>query len=357
MKILSVMWSAVLFNLQPEQEYKTSAEIYEITKEAQLYKYEYLTKEHPYSDIIWDVANDLKEINLEENPKLRDVFFKYWKKVEYSSKLRIFKNVDMPEGEKFNAQIKDYYIKNFINYPTIMELFKFRTSISQEDLKQSLHNLIKNINFNDLKNQIKKDYWENHISGKEADKLLDLLELSGMKGEELKEFNTVGFLNETRQAKFDKINEQESNLPLIKNESTQVYLLTTKINAIILLKEEKKLGTVMINCASQYMIALMTNAIGNKNIQVITTNNPLKFIIEDKEIYENAVIRSNSVTKWLENNQSLLIEKVKDFNKQNKTFADLEEETKELAEKIILKANLENKLTDKNIKLKTTKKI
>ena len=34
-----------------------------------------------------------------------------------------------------------------------------------------------------MKNQPKQDYWENHISGKEEEKLLDLIELSGMRKE------------------------------------------------------------------------------------------------------------------------------------------------------------------------------
>ena len=62
MKIPSVMWSVILFDLKPHNEDMTSPEIYELTKVAHLDKYEYLKEDYPYSDTVWDICEDLKEI-------------------------------------------------------------------------------------------------------------------------------------------------------------------------------------------------------------------------------------------------------------------------------------------------------
>lgn len=359
MKILSVMWSVVLLELRTYHEFKPNQDIYEIVKAAKLEKYEYLKEENPFTDTIWEISDDLKEIDLEYNQNLKRLFFQHWKNVEYENKLRIFKNLDMPENEKFNPEIKKYLAKNIIEYPCIMELHKFRKELNQESLKKALKNIYSQINFNRLKNQRKEDYWTNHISGKEEDKLLELLELSGLKKEELIDFNKIGFLNEVRQAKFDKINNQESNLPLLINNDSQVYLLVTEINGLNLLKEENKLGTKFINSATQYISSLIKNVMKSENMEpiVMNNNNVLKFITPDKEVYEEALLKRKSLTRWLEDNKSVLIEKVRNFNKENKTLLELEDETKELADKIILKNKLENKLVEKSGKNMGIKKI
>lgn len=359
MKILSVMWSVILFDLKPYNEDMTSPEIYELTKVAHLDKYEYLKEDYPYSDTVWDICEDLKEINVEYNQKLKNLFFQHWQKLDYSAKLRVFKNIDMPKEEKFNAEIKKYLVQNIIEYPSIMELHRFRKEMSQDNMKEALKNIYKQTNFHFIKNQSKEDYWENHISGKEEEKLLDLIELSGMGKEELTDFNKIGFFNKTRQARFDRLNNQETQMPLLESADKEVYLLTTKFNEIVLLKENDKLGTNFLMSANKYIHRLLKNAIENESLEMIsvTNVNPLKFITEDKEVFNKAIIKRNIVINWIENNQTLLIEKIKTHIQNNQSLVELHEETKELVNKIFLKSKLEDKLIGKENKIKGIKKI
>ena len=89
----------------------------------------------------------------------------------------------------------------------------------------------------------------------------------------------------------------------------------------------------------------------------ICINNPVKFITEDRAVFDRAIIKRNVVIEWMENNTSELINLVRNHSKHNKTLLDLEKDTKELAEKILFKNKLENKLIEKNIKTKGIKKI
>lgn len=354
MKIPKFIWSVILFSLKPNYHDKPSVEIYNLIKMAELNKYEYLKEDHPFSDTIWDVCNDLKEINLEYNSNLKEIFFKYWKVVNYQDKLSVFKNVNNATDEKFTPEIKKYFAKNIINYPSIMELNRFRKEISQEDLKKALTNFYKqNKFFNCGNNTRKEDYWSNHISGKEEDKLLDLLELSGMKKEDLIDFNKIGFFNDTRQARYDKIIKQESNIPLLESTSNQVYLITIKINSIILLKEEK-LGTKIIGNTNKYILSLIRKVMENEKVEEINGNiNNMKFITENKEIYEKSLLKMKGLIDWITNNQKFLIR----MAKENKSLVYMEEETKDLANKIVLNISLENKLIEKDLKNKIIKKI
>ena len=65
--------------------------------------------------------------------------------------------------------------------------------------------------------------------------------------------------------------------------------------------------------ANKYIHRLLKNAIENESLEMIsvTNVNPLRFITEDKEVFNKAIIKRNVVINWIENNQSLLIEKVK----------------------------------------------
>lgn len=353
------MWSVILFDLKPENEDIPSQDIYELIKVASLDKYEYLKEDYPYSDTVWDVCGDLKEIDLNYNQHLKNLFFQHWQNVDYSAKLRVFKNVDMPKDEKFTPDIKKYLVKNIIEYPGIMELHRFRKEMSQENIKQALKNIYKQTNFYSMKNQPKEDYWENHISGKEEEKLLDLIELSGMGKEELTDFNKIGFFNKTRQAKFNRLNNQESQIPLLETDDKEVYLLTIKFNEVILLKENENLGTNFLMTANKYVHRLIKNAINDDKLEMIsvTNVNPIKFITEDKEVLKKALIKRSAIIDWIDNNQSVLIGKVKNHIQNNQSLVDLDEETKELADKIILKNKLENHLTGNENKVKSIKKI
>lgn len=358
MKIPAVMWSVVLFRYVGKDEDKSSEQVYTITQKANLPQFAYLANDYPYSDTVWDVANTLKDINLETNNELKEIFFQYWKEVEYENKLRVFKNVDYQEFEnhgkgKFEKELKVYYIENMINYPSIAELFRFRKDMSQDKLKEGLINVCKQTKFHHIKNQPnnKVDYWDNHIKGQEADKLLDLLELSGMKKEELAIFEKIGFFNEYRQAKFNKINKNEASIPLIETEDKNVYLLEVKINTIMLLNQDDKLGTQFLNSALKYMSILIQEALELQNVNS-EAYTPLKLIAYNKESYDSAVTKREAVIKWMENNTILLLDKIKEAHTNNKNVIELKEETKELVKKIILKDKLENNLVKKNVKSK-----
>jgi hypothetical protein len=366
MKIPSVMWSIILFDLKSNNEKKLNKEIYSLIKEAKLSQYEYLKEQYPYSDTIWAICKDLKEIDLEYNYNLKKLFFQHWKNIKYSKyseKIRIYKNIDMPVGENFNNEIKKYLAQNIVDYPCIMDLYRFRKEISQKDLKKGLNNIYNEINFFSLKNHPKEDYWGNHISPKEEEKLLDLIELSGMKKEELIKFSKIGFFNQKRQARFDRLYNLESKIPLLENNDRQVYLIKIKINTVILLKEDLQLETKFLKNATKYIYELIKNAIKTENVEMINVNtnininNTLEFITEDKEVFDRVIIKRNAIIDWIENNKVELIEAVKDYIKSNKTLLNLNKETKELAEKIIFKNKIENKLFEKNIKIKNIKKI
>lgn len=364
MQIPSTMWAAVLFTIRGDlNEHSPCLEIYAITKVAKLTEYEYFKQDPAFSDTTWELAADLKNINVEYNSDLKNIFFKNWKSVDYATKSRIFKNVDMQNNESFNKEIKKYYIENMIDYPTILELYRFRKEIRQEKLKLGILNIFSQTKFLTLQNQPgnKKDYWENNISGKEADKLLDLIELSGMKKEELHELNHIGFLNDARQARFDRVNEQESTLDLLENEDQQVYLLKTKINQIVLLKYEQKLGQNLLKLGMEYISLLIKNVVQLEKIQTVNGHNPLMFVAYDKQSYEQAVKYRQAVLEWIENSPETLLTRVKNCQKQNKTIIDIDDDTKELADKIRLNAKLVNKYENQNEIIvrnkKTTKKI
>lgn len=351
MNIPSSMWIQVLLNIRGNlNEDSSCLEIYGITKVAKLHQYDYLKVDPAYTDTMWDLAGDLKNINLEYNFDLKSVFFKSWKNVEYSDKQRIFKNVDMVEGESFNKQLKGYYLENMIDYPTILELYRFRKDISQEKLKEGIFNVFTQTKFFTLKNQPcnKIDYWENNISGREADKLLDLIELSGLKKEELTEMNSIGFLNPSRQARFDRLNEQPTTLDLLENEDQQVYLLKTKINQVVLLKYEEKLGQNLLKLGMEYISLLIKNVLQIEKLQTGNGYNPLMFVAYDKNSYEQAVKYRQSVVDWIENNPDILLKQVKNCQKQNKTIIEIDDDTKELADKIRLNAKLLDKYENQN---------
>lgn len=360
MQIPSTMWAAVLFKIRGDlDEHNPCLEIYAVTKVAKLNQYEYLKEDPAYSDTIWDVASDLKNINLKYNSDLHSVFFKNWKMLDYSVKSRIFKNVDMAEGEVFDKQLKTYHIEHMIDYPTIAELYRFRKEISQEKLKKAIINVYEQTNFFILQNLPgnKINYWENNISAKEADKLLDLIELSGLKKQELSDLAKVGFLNNVRQARFDRINEEESTLSLLENEDQQVYLLKTKINQTELLKYDNKIGSNLLKLGMEYISLLIKNVVKIEKIQNGNGYNPLMFIAYDKPSYELALQYRNAVNDWIENNSEIIITRIKNCQKQNKTIIEIDDDTKELADKIRLNAKLTTKYEDKNSKKLKTQKI
>lgn len=365
MEIPAVMWSVVLFRYVDKNENKSCEHVFSITKKANLSQFSYLEKDYPYSDTIWEVANSLKNINLETNKELKEIFFKSWKEVQYEDKLRVFKNVDYQEfkdsnNQKFEKQLKLYYLENMIEYPTVSELFRFRKDLSQEKLKIGMVNIIKQIKFLNIKNQPnnKIDYWENHLTGKESNKLLDLLELSGSKKEELLIFENIGFLNTYRQAKFDKINEKEADVPLVESEDKSIYLLEVKINTLMLLKHDDSLGSTFLNTALQYILILMEESL---SLEKVNFNNQfqsqIKFIAYDKESYDFAVLKREAISQWMENNTSLLINKIKDVHNKNKSAIEIREDIKTISEKIILKNKLESNLVEKNIITKNKNKI
>lgn len=357
MKIPACMWSVVLFKHQGTNESIPSYEIFEITKIAKLIKFEYVETEYCYSDTIWDIANELKNIDVEDNKELKEMFFQYWREVSYDNKTRVFKNVDYQEliehgNKKFEKELKSYYLENMIQYPTVPELFRFRKDLSQDKLKEGLVNIFNQTKFHEIKNQPnnKKDYWENHLPGKEVDKLLDLIELSGLEKKDLILIESIGFLNTARQVKFDKINKTEVNLPLIEYEDREVYLIDMKTNNIMLLQHNSKLLSGFFNASLKYINLLIEETIGLENVS--KSNDKLKLIAYSKEQYEEAIIKRDAITMWMEENIELLIEKINESNIPGKSLVKMKEDIQVLSGRIILKYKLENNLAKKNIKTK-----
>lgn len=361
MKIPAMMWSVVLFKYKGTNQNLPSYEIVEINKIAKINKFDYLEEEHCYTDTIWEVAKELKSIDVENNKELKEKFFILWKEVDYDDKARVFKNVDYeglvePGDKKFEKELKLYYLENMIKYPTVPELFRFRKDLNQDKLKEGLINIFKQTQFHKIKNQPndKVDYWENKLSGREIEKLLDLIELANLDKKELKLIENIGFLNKARQVRFDKINETEVILPLIECEDKEVYIIDVKINNIILLQHNMKLKAGFFNNSLKYMKILIEETIGLEDIS--KTNDKLKLIAYNKEQYEEAIIRREAIKNWMEENVDLLIEKIDETSKWNQNAIEMKEKMKEeiigLSKKIILKSKLENKLINKNSKTK-----
>ena len=159
-----------------------------------------------------------KKIDLTKNEKLESLFFTYWNQIDYNNKLTTYKGNDAKEEDKyfFKDFVKEYFIKKIIEYPSVSELYKFRKDISQDELKIALKNIFNNTKFFKMNNQRKEDYWENHIKGNEPNKLLDLIEISGLEKDDLIKWNKIGFLNDIRQLRFDKLLNQ-NKIDLIKS--------------------------------------------------------------------------------------------------------------------------------------------
>lgn len=355
------MWSVVLLKNRGNDEQLPSYEVFELSRTAKLKDFDHLEHEYCFTDTLWDLANALKEIDLETNKNLKEIFFKSWKEVAYDDKSRVFKNVDYQEyyehgSKKFEKELKSYYLENMMQYPTVPELFRFRKDLNQDKLKEGLINIFKQTQFHKIKNQPndKVDYWENKLSGREIEKLLDLIELANLDKKELKLIENIGFLNKARQVRFDKINETEVILPLIECEDKEVYIIDVKINNIILLQHNMKLKAGFFNNSLKYMKILIEETIGLEDIS--KTNDKLKLIAYNKEQYEEAIIRREAIKNWMEENVDLLIEKIDETSKWNQNAIEMKEKMKEeiigLSKKIILKSKLENKLINKNSKTK-----
>lgn len=356
MNLNKYFWKNVLFYIKDKaKEGEKNPYWTEILSASNVKEIVCYAKDYPYSDIVWDIAEKLSKIDLTKNEKLESLFFTYWNQIDYNNKLTTYKGNDAKEEDKyfFKDFVKEYFIKKIIEYPSVSELYKFRKDISQDELKIALKNIFNNTKFFKMNNQRKEDYWENHIKGNEPNKLLDLIEISGLEKDDLIKWNKIGFLNDIRQLRFDKLLNQ-NKIDLIKSEGQEVYLITIDINALALLEIDEKLGQIKLKTATNYINILLEEGIQGEKLHENSISKKLQFLIKDKNEYQQKEEIKNTIINWIENNTNIIIEKVKE-GKDNKTLQEIRREMQDLLSKITLQNDLERKLKEKGKTAKNKK--
>lgn len=347
MKIPQTMWCSLLVNEIGNYKHEN---LYKIINISKLNQYNYIERDKEteiYTDLLWDISNDLSQIDIENENKLKDIFFNLFKKIPLSEKKRVFKNKDC-EDLIFTKDVKTYFNDCMLDYADIYYLHLYRKKISQEKLKSKLKEILSEFKFNNLKNQPegKLDYWENHLSGKEINKLLDLLELSGMNGEELKEYYNIGFFSEIKQFKYEKIYKtNREKIDLVEIEAKECYVLDIKINIKNLLNEENKLKEIDMKTGTEYLYYIFEFFLDLENFKNL---DKIKMISYSKENYEDSLKKKDFLIAWLDENKGLIIKEIKEIN--NNGVKDIINKVKNMIPKLLLKYNLDNKLLPKNKK-------
>ena len=352
MKIDSHIWFETLCQFKLEKG--SSQNIFEFVKASNLKEFDFLEIETPYSDTLRDFSEKLAEIDLENNSQLKKLFFNGFNTLPYEDKSALFKNDDLID---INV-VKKYFIKNILNYPTIHELYRFRKNLDEATIQEGLQTIFKNTPFYTLNNnkQNKEDYWDNHLSGKDINKLLTLVEMANFKKESAEDWNKIGILNTFKQVKLDFFINKAKDKEFITTTDTSAFIIYVSMNLTTLIEKDKNISVIHVNNTELYMKYLFNNAIGLDNIKLPNKekHNELNYIAYDYKLFTKAIDNRNTVIHWLENNIDFLADMAK--KRDDKNFDDINNEMKQLSEKILLKNGLETNLIEKN-SLKLTSKL
>lgn len=355
MKIDKFLWSRIFFNNKELLKNElASILMYELAKIANLKDFNYIKNEFPFDDNIWELSEKLGEIDLNSNKNLEEEFFKEWKKMP-----QINKEYKYAESEYkiFNKEFKKYFLDRIVENPAFDDLWFFRKNISQENLRKGLNNFFNHCIFRELKNQPngKHDYWDNiykngveKLTYKDRKNLIELLELADMNENDLNKFDTIGFLHNIMQAKFDKLLKKEIKKEFIEVEEKEIYLIDIKINALTLLNEDKNLSIKKINEINEGIYKLFNKTVQLDKINANLINyQRLKMLAFSKESCEEASIKVRAINEWLEKNKNEIANYMEILNGE-------ESKIKEFGEKIVLKYKIEKSLVKEN-KIKTNK--
>ena len=312
------------------------------------------------------LANRLVDINLEDNQKLKDLFFKIWKNTTPSLKANFFNGrVECGDDKQvMDAELKNYYLENMLKNPTIPELFRFRKSLPQESVKKGVLNIHAQQEFHMLYKtgliRNKEDNWDRHLNSSDCKKLIDLIEIANLSKEEFEPLMVIGFNNKINQERFDNLSGKRTPGELIDIVEKTAYVLEIKLSKLAILENEKKKDAKIIEYAYQYMTEIVKCA-ANKNLKDIKTyldeESLMTFTTYDKEDYEQAKENVANAKKWINENTAKIIDMATEIKKTRESHK-IYEHAKEITEKIIiiekyekLLVKDENRITPKSLKI------
>ena len=351
MKINKKLWFEILSFFK--NDFGLSKNIFEFVKISKLEYFNFLESENPYDDNLRDFAEKLSQLDLEDNSRLKELLFKKFNEIPYLDKTDFFK------GENHNLAdinlFKKYFIKNILNYPSIHEMYRFRKNLNIETIQNGLQTIFNNTHFY-KSNQIKQDYWDNHLKSKDIDKLLILVEMAKFKIDDVKNWNKIGIFNDVKQAKLDILLSNLKRIPLITSKEFNAFIVNVSFSTTAILEYDKQLGVKIINNFQMYVRSLFDNSLGLGTIHNEKEEYQVKnwnYITYDKESFNSSIKKRDIIISWLDNNVNFLIELIKKDN-DKKNANEINNEMKKLSDKILFKNSLETNLTENNsLKLKS----
>lgn len=355
MKIPKEMWASIIFCMRVLPEPHPCSKLDKLIKVANLKEFFYMDKQYPYIDTIWDIGQALQEIDIEKNKPLKDLFFQEFIQLSPEEKTRLFKNKDSEE-KYFTKELKKYYVKEMIKTPTVWDLYKFKKEINQQQLQEGLKNFFEQLKYVKINNLPKEEYWENILGSKNSGSLIDLLEIAQLSGDTLKEWQKIGFINDDRQYRFDKlINPQKTQLKLIDEEEGQMFFIKLKIHRPFILDNFSDINAQSSKNLEELIKIMFKEGLGldvfekeNKNAEDYQT---VVFFTKDENIYQHAQQIKQILINWLPHNLDTLL---KTIDKKYSTNAlELKEQAQEILKRLLLSVQLENTL---DVKEKTINK-
>ena len=297
-----------------------------------------------YSDTVDDMAESLSLVNLNENIKLKKVFFDNFKQVANYNKRKCFNNDEFFS----NKESKSLFLKEMIKNPDLYELHFFRKTLSIEDLNTGLLNYIKNI----IKNT-SVTIWEDLIDVTDTNRLLGLFKLSSLTKEDISIFNYISFKEEYKQLEFNKI----FNLAIEKENIINVtpdsfYNIHIKLKEIEIKKLFPQYTQYKILNVSYFLNTMFEECLESKKLEINIEESI--YITPDKEVYRKDKKRVELLTKDLLDIIPIILETY--FENKVIKKSGIKELAKDFGNKIILKETLEE-LPQSQVKNKVIRKI
>ena len=329
MKISQKIWAIIL------KEYNVYAYIKKDKMKDFLNDFEllefYQEKKQYTSSEFLAITNKLSNINLLENKKINDNFFKYIKSQHIDTKTEIY-NIITTKDKEYTNIFLDQFIKN---KPNIDDLYYFKKYLPKHQLKDLLNNFLKL----HLEKYHGEQFWDNFLYKKSINKLLTLLDYSNFNCEELIEWQKIKFKDTLKQDKFNSLMNIKNNNSLLSEKEKYLYTLEITIDEISLYEKTYKKNALLTKILNKKLLNMF---ITNLNMDKIDSknNHTLLFITQDKDNY----LKNKEIYFILKKEINNIIDFI--LININKT-QNLDTEINNYINTILFKYNLDNDLKDK----------
>lgn len=341
MKVSAYVWDFVLnqiadYNVDNSQWLK----FLKLTKNNQ---YLNTPKDEMYSDLIEEMAEEVSQIDLKTDQKLKEIFFDNFKTMPDYYKKKCF------DDDNFLSTKEDiaYFLREMIKNPEIYELFLFRKKLTVDQLNIGIMNYIDS----SIKEN-KSNIWEDILSIANINKLLTLLKLSSLKEEGIASFKHMEFKDKYKQLEFNNIFLLEkANEDIIEINKEDYYSIHVKVKELEIKKSFPDYSQEKVESIFHFLNIMFQECLESKKFIIDKKNSEESiYLTNNKSIYEKDKKVAELFKKELV--ELIPIIQKKYFNNSMLNKSEINTIAKDIGQKIILKGNLEELPTNKVKKMR-----